>query len=67
MANAKDEYSFLNNIDNKVLVAMVILASGLTIFAIALNMMTRTECTVSKYIYCEPEAAHDNHAAHAEH
>lgn len=61
--SGKNEYGFLNNIDNKVAVIMTLAAAGLTIFAIVLNMKTRTECTPTKYVYCEPEAGHgaDHH------
>lgn len=62
MSQEKNEYGFLNNIDNKVLVCMIILATGLTGFAIVLNVAGRKECTTTKYVYCEPEVHADHHA-----
>jgi len=69
VSESKDEYSFLNNIDNKILVAMVILSSALTLFAIVINIAIRhgETCTRAEYIYCGEDESHghgsDDHGA----
>lgn len=57
------DYRFLNNIDSKILVAMIILSSALTLGAIVLNLTYhgQKDCLVSEYVYCgEAEAASDH-------
>ena len=60
MSENEDEYGFLNNIDQKVFISMVILTVALVAGAIWMNIATRSgeECTSAKYIYCGEKEGH---------
>ena len=66
MSTEQDEYGFLNNIDNKVFVAMCILVTVLTGGAIVLNLAVSAsqDCTTHEYVYCGETAGHGHDAPH---
>ena len=59
MSKQEKDYSFLNNVDTKMLVAMAILTTALTAFAIGINIAIRGDgCTREAYIYCGEDKSH---------
>lgn len=67
MSANQDDYSFLNNIDQKILVAMILLIIALVGGAIWMNIVAHPNdaCTSNKYIYCGESAGH-GHSEHHE-
>ena len=63
MSAKEDDYSFLNNVDQKILIAMIFLVSFLTLGAIWMNIAVRkdVECTPQLYTYCGEKAPHGHH------
>lgn len=55
MTNSDEDYSFLNNVDHKVLIFTAVLTIALTGGAFLLNKIAKEDCRVTDYIYCGVE------------